>query len=194
MAGFRLLKILLFFTLAFGNTLLFAGDLYAWIDVSGGSTTVCEGRKLIVVGNASDGSGEYVKHSWSGNMEVVEFLNDQVLSIDTKNPGQYSFEYSVWDNLENNASTKITVNVNPLPKNKIESKRSFFSKLFGKKYPVKLSLKSTTDIESVTWYKNGELLEYVNSNSFKTSSDGFFRAVIVGNNGCVAYSNTIVVQ
>ncbi|MBS4014637.1 MAG: hypothetical protein KGZ97_12925 [Bacteroidetes bacterium] len=194
MAGSRLFNFVLAISLVMSNIMLMAGDLFVWIEVSGGKTNICEGQKLILVGNATDGSGEYVKHSWAGNMELAEFINDQVLTIDTKTPGQYSFEYSVWDNLENSASTKISINVKPLPNSRIESKRVFISKLIGKKYPVKIYLKHKKDIKSIDWYKNGEVIDSDDIFSIKVKSDGIYRAVVTSNNGCVSYSNAIVVQ
>ncbi len=194
MASFRLFNFLLTLSLVMSNVMLMAGDIFVWIEVSGGKTNICEGQRLIIVGNVTDGSGEYVKHSWDGNIELAEFINDQVLSVDTKIAGQYFFEYSVWDTLENTATSKITINVNPLPNSRIESKRAFFSKLFGKKYPVKIYLKNIKEISSVNWFRNGELIESEDILSIKVKNDGIYRAVVTGNNGCVSYSNTIVVQ
>lgn len=187
----RLFFFLLFFSMSIS---LVGGDLYVWIDVSGGNTTVCEGQRLLLVGNVRDGSGDYVKHSWESDKCDFEIVTDNVISVDTQEPGAYEFEYSVWDSMEDSGSSFIRVIVLPAPDNEIKAKKGFFTWLFGKDYPVKIYLSDKKEIESVEWYKGLELLE--NENDFKLSvhSPGNYRAKFISNNGCISYSNTIKIE
>ncbi|MEA3478434.1 MAG: PKD domain-containing protein, partial [Bacteroidota bacterium] len=80
---------------------------------------VCGGTDLILDGNPSDGSGNYVSHMWSGQVGSLDNITIQTPTFNTTFTGAYALTYTVTDDNGCMGTDNVTINV--------DSPRALFS-------------------------------------------------------------------
>ena len=77
---------------------------------------VCAGEDLILNGNPSGGTGNYVTHVWTGDVTNLDVTNTQSVTFNSSVIGTYNFTYDVTDDNGCNGNDDIIVTVfeNPI--------------------------------------------------------------------------------
>ncbi len=79
-------------------------------------TEVCAGEDLVLNGNPSGGTGNYVTHVWTGDVSNLNTTNTQSVTFNSSVVGTYNFSYTVTDDngCTGNDNAVVTVFENPI--------------------------------------------------------------------------------
>ncbi len=74
--------------------------------------SVCAGVDLLLDGNPSGGTTNYVTHAWTGDIAALNDPSVQAPTFNTTTPGTYNLTYEVTDDKGCTATSSVTVTVN----------------------------------------------------------------------------------
>ncbi|MBN2668050.1 MAG: PKD domain-containing protein [Bacteroidales bacterium] len=76
---------------------------------------VCVGEDLIINGNPTGGTGNYISHVWTGDVTYLDVSNTQSVTFNASTIGTYHLNYHVTDDNGCSGSDDIDINVFEIP-------------------------------------------------------------------------------
>ena len=170
-----------------------AQDLSCKIETTGGVTTACQGKSLVLTAAPSNGSMPFVKHLWEGPEGLFSENDRFYIRINTETLGSYEFSYTGWDEDNAQYSCHIKINVASLPTVNIEKGTGFFRRVFQRNPMPDLSVE-LREGESVQWYLEGKPIEQARSGKYRPEKPGKYHARVTCAKGCTGSSQTIEIE
>ena len=166
-----------------------ADEPVVFIEIPGSKTDYCKHDKLILTGKCFFGTEDFVKHEWkSETNELIVDTKDQFAMLELIKAGQHVFTYTAWNAENKMATVSIKLNVLDLPDNQIESRKKFFTRLFGRDLPQHISVVQYNSANSYQWYHNNQAVNGATGAKFKAGEYGRYRVEITSAYGCKAVS------
>ncbi len=189
-------KIRAIFTLVFFTCFGFqthAGDFSCQIETTGGQTTVCQGKSLVLTAASINGSLPFEKHHWEGPEGFFSEKDQFYIRINTETPGNYEFSYTGWDADNFQSTCQLNISIMPLPSVNVEQKTGFFRRIFHRN-PMPDLLVELQEGESVQWFREGKSIPQAVYEKYRPQKPGAYKARTTCAAGCTAFSQSILIE
>lgn len=162
----------------------FGQKQFVTFETTSKSFTVCEGKVLGIIAHIEPQFENCKSFSWKEDIDVINKAKNNVASVNTSKPGVKMLAFSLQLNNDEVLDTIITINVLPKPTASISFSDNKNS----------IELISTQDIVSYKWIQNNKITDEFANESFAKPAIGNYKAQVRDNKGCVAISESILIN
>ena len=174
------IAITIFLTLSIN--LLNAQGLAVKVVTPNNKTNFCANQPITLVAQTDMVTDEGISYKWEGDLSIVEKNLGNILILKPNSKGIYTFTVFLKDNEGNEASSSVTINVNPIFKPILKLKNN----------KVEIETKGNFSSCSLKYYIGNQM---VNEDIFKNAKQsGKYYVLTTSPDGCTATSNIVEIQ
>ncbi|HOU74063.1 MAG: hypothetical protein WBJ36_00680 [Tenuifilum sp.] len=145
-------------------------------------TDFCANQTITLVAQTDMGTDDGINLKWEGDLSIVEKNLGNILILKPNSKGIYTFTVFLKDNEGNEASSSVTISVNPIFKPILKLKNN----------KVEIETKGNFSGCSLKYYIGNQM---VNEDAFKNAKQpGKYYVLTTSPDGCSASSNIIEIQ